>query len=200
MQLFKLHFTNFLLILRKLVNLKLEKGYEFGDILLSGPFHLDEVKSEETKNNPDEKSVVENANSASGVTGDKLSNHSFCLSMLQEVKKREKTVKIVAQEGPAAEDYARIPGAEEFVTSAPSFKEAISSTCDSAFNHDLTVCHVAMEHKGGGDKTWAKVRKYAEKLWNHTSENGMFIAVMAGDRQSNAVVGISLKKKNLKNL
>ncbi len=38
------------------------------------------------------------------------------------------------------------------------------------------------------------VKKWTEKLWSHTSQNGLFITVWPGDKNQNAFVGISLNK------
>ena len=38
------------------------------------------------------------------------------------------------------------------------------------------------------------VKKWTEKLWSHTSQNGLFITVWPGNKNQNAFVGISLNK------
>ncbi len=38
------------------------------------------------------------------------------------------------------------------------------------------------------------VKKWTEKLWSHTSQNGLFITVWPGNKTQNAFVGISLNK------
>jgi len=48
-----------------------------------------------------------------------------------------------------------------------------------------------------GKKTVNHIRKWTEKVWSHTSQNGLFVTVWPGDTNQNAFVGIALNKAKI---
>ena len=111
--------------------------------------------------------------------------------MLREIKDNKK-IRIIAQTD-FLKDYKDIPDNDNFLVEAETGKDAVSKACDSAFDNDLTICHVQMAPEDG--KKWKSLSKMTMKLWSHTSENGMFITVWNGSKDQNAFVGIALKKQ-----
>ena len=119
------------------------------------------------------------------------------LSMLSEIK-NEKKIQIITQSA-FLEEYKLIPDNDNFLVEANSAKDAVSKACDSAFDNNLTICHIKAQADGTTEnpKIWKKVSKITKKLWSHTSQNGMFITVWNGSKEQNAMVGIALKKQQI---
>ena len=65
------------------------------------------------------------------------------------------------------------------------------STLFTRYNMPELICCIFFSL----DKRSVKyVKKWTEKLWSHTSQNGLFMTVWPGNKNQNAFVGISLNK------
>ncbi len=169
---------------RKLVKLKLEKGYEFGDVLLDGttPRH------EEDEKEP-------------GASGDKEDNvHGT--SMLDQLKKNGKDIAIFCQpqtaESYSADDFE---GAKEFLEVKENAKEAVAAACARAHSvaGGLTICHVSVDVAGSRtlERKIKSVKKYTKRLWGSAPTQGMLVSAWSGDEENNMFVGITLKKDSV---
>lgn len=116
--------TLFMVLLwRKLVNLKLEKGYEFGDVILNGS-----VPNLVDKTNP--KKAEDNT-----VLG---------TSVARLLQTNNKSMKIVCQ-NEVRHDYSVIPSVDQYLIEAKTAKEALQLTTDvSACWRQLTRTFVLM--------------------------------------------------------
>ena len=75
-------------------------------------------------------------------------------------------------------------------------KETVTKSCDSCFNHDLTLCHINAGTLSE-EKRMLKVKKWTKKLWSHTSTNGLFITMWTGTATQKAFVGIAVNKAKI---
>merc|ERR1711874_367701 len=163
-----------------LVLLKLEKGYEFGDVILGG----------EVPNMTEE---------GGNVVGGMDKRHDLVTSLFKTAKQQEKTVAIVADKI-TMEEYDRFPAlvAEaKYVKAGESIEEVMDMGCDAAVNHNMTICHVDMAKEVEGktsEDVMKKVKKMAKKMFGFTSLNGLFMLILGGDSKQNGVVGIALNK------
>lgn len=178
----------------KLVLLKLENGYTFGDVLLDGTVP---DRSKESENPSDE------------ILSSTLFNHA---------KDNNQTVCIVGQtqtleqyqkysQGAVVEEIKNEKGEVDALrrgvvyADSSSDKESIKKSCELSFSHNLTICHTDLssliESENGEShkrKSVKYVKKWTEKMWSHTSLNGLFVTVWPGDKNQNAFVGIALNK------
>ena len=163
-----------------MVKLKLEKGYKYGDVILGGeiPAYLGQG--------------IEHVDKALA----KEHEERLGLSMANEIKK-EKKLKIVCSSASIADEYRKVPGNDEFLTEAETPKSAVTMACDSAFDNDLTICHVDVGDYEG-EKRWQKLAKLTKRMSNHTSQNGIFISVWSGSEDQNALVGLRFNKEEVK--
>eukprot|EP00095_Tigriopus_kingsejongensis_P007694 maker-scaffold142_size315517-snap-gene-0.17 protein:Tk07694 transcript:maker-scaffold142_size315517-snap-gene-0.17-mRNA-1 annotation:"rna exonuclease nef-sp-like isoform x4" len=155
----------------KLVNLKLDNDFSFGDAVLGGTMpHLDVDAAKEAEEN-DKKQTLG-------------------MSLLDQAKKEERNIKIVVQSN-IAQEYMAVDANESHIEQAPSLKSTLKLACDSALANNLTLCHIRAPQ---GDDMWKKVQKATKKLWRHTSVNGMFITVLTGSVDENAFVGVAMNR------
>ncbi|TRY70658.1 hypothetical protein TCAL_02867 [Tigriopus californicus] len=164
----------------KLVNLKLENGYSFGDGLLGG-----RIPNLEEEYGRDQKAV-------DPVDPGEEGQPKACLitSVLDQAKKEKKKLQIVVQ-SELAQEYKDIPGNEDSIKETDGFKATLQEACDSVLNNQLTFCHLQVSDVA---KPWKSVQKAVKKIWSHTSNNGIFITVLTGTKEENAMVGIALKR------
>ncbi len=69
----------------------------------------------------------------------------------------------------------------------------VSSVCYTALNFINYIKNVSFDFRRK-NKSMKYVKKWTEKLWSHTSQNGLFVTVWPGDKNQNAFVGIALNK------
>jgi len=160
-----------------LVNLKLEKGLQFGDAVLGGevPSINEEGRYMMSQNKLD-KSV------------------SLMTSLSKTLSKHNKSLAVVCDQslGKEYDNFQSFKSALNSFQTCGSDSEAVEAAAEAAVEHDLTVCHVQLkDQEKNEDKT---VKKFIKKLFNHTSVNGMFMVLVAGTKSQNAVAGIIVKK------
>ena len=171
-----------------LVNLKLEKGLEFGDAVLGG-----EVPSRNE----------EGYYTVSG--GDKMSKKdSLMTSLSKTLADHEKTVALVCDNkvNQQYENFANFKNSLKTFSTRDSSKEAVEAATVAATEHNLTICHVDVtEEKEGGmgedgeeSRVVKNLKKFSKKMYDHTSVNGMFMIMLAGTKNQNSVAGIVVKK------
>ena len=157
---------------RKLVLLKLEKGYNFGDDAI-----LDGSSTDRQMGQP--KTFIST-------------------SIFKEMKDKEKKICVVGTK-PILEGYEKYWTAEKSnvnIQVSESRKSSMEKACNSAFHHDMTLCHIDMEGLDE-DKKVQKAKKWTKKLWEHTSTNGLFVTVWTGSAVQKAFVGIALNKAEI---
>ena len=161
-----------------LVNLKLEKGLQFGDAVMGGevPSLTEEGRYKVTQSRLDK-------------------SESLMTSLSKTLSQHDKTVSVVCDQQ-LADKYEAFPGFKSALTSfksAASNSEAVEAAAVSAVEHNLTICHVGLqgEDRERDDK---KIKKFTKKLFSHTSLNGMFIVLLAGTNSQNSVAGILVKR------
>lgn len=156
----------------KLVLLKLEKGYDFGDAI------TDNVQL----NQQEQKTVS--------------------TTLLSTFQKSEKKINVVSTSEllETYSKYWKSSEAEEGVQlhTANNAKEAVKKACQLAFESDLNLCHVQMDQQAEASDKVKKMSKWTKKVWSHTSINGMFITVCTGSPvDQRAFLGIALNKANI---
>jgi hypothetical protein len=162
---------------RKLVLLKLEKGYNFGDAILdrAGISKLPTSDEKSTKEVP-----------------------SISTSLFHEVKGQEKKLCVVAEKTilDGYRQYWNNENGEVKFCETSDSKGSIEETCSATFNNDLTLCHLNLDSVSD-EKKISKAKKWTKKLWSHTSTNGLFVTIWTGSATQRAFVGIALNKAQI---
>ena len=155
----------------KLVLLKLEKGYDFGD------------------------AIQDNVNLDQSIKATEM----VSTSIFKEIKEKEKKITVVASQ-PILDGYEKYwtddEGSNVTLTQTENRKESIEKACNAAFSHDLTLCHVDLNGLEDAKKL-SKTKKWTKKVWEHTSTNGLFVTVWTGSPIQRAFVGIALNKASI---
>merc|ERR1719158_837519 len=161
-----------------LVILKLEKGLEFGDVVLGGAVPR-----------MDEQGVYT-------VPKSKMSKHeNLMTSLTKTLGEQHKSVALLCDKvsGECYAEFTNFKSDLKLLKTELSCKEAVEQSTASALEHNLTICHVSLGDLDQEDKI-KKVKRFSKKLFDFTSVNGMFLTVMGGDSKQNAVAGIVIKK------
>lgn len=147
----------------KLTKLKLEKGIDFGDAILTTRRQVVEkeaitgpiVRNPHSSNKMDRNTAV--------VTSDELQSETY-----------EKTI---GPESTAADGKISI-----FKNS--SNKTAVQQTCEIALNHALTLTHLTFTDKmldeNKLDKTIRKINQWIGNVWDSVAPNGMCVVLFTG--------------------
>ena len=169
-----------------LVNLKLEKGLAFGDVVLGGQVPV--MDEEGVYKMPD--SAMEQGNPKKD-----WKHENLMTSLSKTLANHEKTVALVT-DGGASQGYVDFEGfrqelklSQTLATSA----EALDAACNAAVSYNLTICHLALDEDKEADRL-SKAQEAAATLHNFTSINGMFMLILAGTETQNAVAGVTLRK------
>jgi len=161
-----------------LVILKLEKGLEFGDVVLGGAVPR-----------MDEQGVYT-------VPKSKMSKHeNLMTSLTKTLGEQQKSVGLICDKvsGECYAEFTNFKSDLKLFKADLSSKEAVEESSASALEHNLTICHVSLGDLDQEEKI-KKVKKFSKKLFDFTSLNGMFLTVMGGDAKQNAIAGIVIKK------
>ena len=160
---------------RKLVLLKIEKGFNFGDAI------KDNVHTQDLGLVNKEKSST---------------SEVISTSLFKEIQSKEKNMCVVGTQH-ILEGYKKYWENENEsnveLIETPTDKESINKGCESAFKHHLTLCHVSAGELSE-EKKVTQLKKWTKKLWEHTSTNGLFVTVWTGTPEQKAFVGIALNK------
>lgn len=162
----------------KLVNLKLEKGLAFGDVVLGGQVPV-----------MDEGGVY----TVPSAGGKEAKHENLMVSLSKTLAEREKTVALVT-DGSAEQGYRELQGFRRDLrtsSSQESVDSAVSAACTAAVEHNLTICHVDVSEEEEGE---AVARAAAATLHGFTSVNGMFVLLLAGTPVASAVAGVVVRK------
>jgi len=169
-----------------LVNLKLEKGLAFGDVVLGGQVPV--MDEEGVYKMPD--SAMEQGNPKKD-----WKHENLMTSLSKTLANHEKTVALVT-DGGASQGYVDFEGfrqelklSQTLATSA----EALDAARNAAVSYNLTICHLALDEDKEADRL-SKAQEAAATLHNFTSINGMFMLILAGTETQNAVAGVTLRK------
>jgi len=161
-----------------LIVLKLERGLEFGDVILGGQVpRMDET----------------------GVYTIPKSNmnkyENLMTSLTKTVGEQQKTVALLCDKvsGEKYDDFVNFKAELKLLKSDLTINEAVEAATNSAVEHNLTICHIDLSEFEGEEKA-KKVKKFANKLYDFTSVNGMFLTLLGGTTEQNAVAGIVIKK------
>merc|ERR1719158_2717490 len=171
-----------------LVNLKLEKGLAFGDVVLGGQVPV-----------MDEEGVYKMPASTMDQGNPKKDwkHENLMTSLCKTLANHEKTVALVT-DGGASQGYVDFEGfrqelklSQTLATSA----EALDAARNAAVSHNLTICHLALEEEEDNKvERLIKAQEAAASLHNFTSINGMFMLILGGTESQNAVAGVTLRK------
>jgi hypothetical protein len=118
------------------------------------------------------------------------------LSLADEIKKGKKSFQLVCQ-NELADQYASTQGysPEDIVRVDGGCAATVDRACQSAFENDLTLCHVKLEEGGDEKKRWSRAHEVASKMWEHVSQNGILITLWCGgDNKKNAMMGVAFRK------
>ena len=170
-----------------LVNLKLEKGLAFGDVVLGGQVPV--MDEEGVYKMP--ASTMEQGNPKKD-----WKHENLMTSLSKTLANHEKTVALVT-DGGASQGYVDFDGfrrelklSQTLATSA----EALDAARDAAVSHNLTICHLALEEEDKEVDRLSKAQEAAATLHNFTSINGMFMLILGGTESQSAVAGVTLRK------
>merc|ERR1719471_987384 len=174
----------------KLVNLKLQKGYEFGDVLLGG--HV-----------PEHEDLAGNSNQK--VDDEEEEGKVLLLSAITEIRDQKKTVSVICQ-SEVAEQHSEIPGLGDART-ADGAKEAVAVAAEAAKDEEnnLILCGVRLQGEQVGEKQWRKLDKWTRTLWDCVRPNGVLVTVWSGSGSGggegegnySGMVGVALKRQEL---
>jgi len=161
-----------------LVILKLDRGLEFGDVILGG--QVPRMDDQGVYNIP-----KSNMN--------KYEN--LMTSLSKTIKEQQKTVALLCDEvsGEKYEDFVNFKSELKLLKSDLTSKDAVEAATTAAVEHNLTICHVDLSEVEGEEKA-KKVKKFSKTLFDFTSINGMFLVLLGGTTEQNAVAGIVIKK------
>ena len=161
-----------------LVILKLDRGLEFGDVILGG--QVPRMDDQGVYNIP-----KSNMN--------KYEN--LMTSLSKTIKEQQKTVALLCDEvsGEKYEDFVNFKSELKLLKSDLTSKDAVEAATTAAVEHNLTICHVDLSEMEGEEKA-KKVKKFSKTLFDFTSINGMFLVLLGGTAEQNAVAGIVIKK------
>ncbi len=179
------------------MKLKLEKGYEFGDVLLDGTTESirNSVKKEGDKSDSD-------SDEGDKKEEDKEEDDTvLATTLLAQIRENNKKARVVCQKG-LGEEYGEVPGSEDLVeeckegssSSSSSSKAAVKRAAAAAHEYDLVVCHVRLSEGKSVEKRLERAAAMAERLWGHTSRNSMMFTVWAGSQEQNAMVGVAMNR------
>jgi len=166
-----------------LVVLKLEKGIEFGDVILGGEIPR----------------MDENGIYKIGPSSSKLNKKDNLMTPLSKaLSEHEKSVALICDTDSAVnyqECSGFMSGLKEF-KSEKDFSEIVELASAAAVDHDFTLCHVNLSELEI-EKKIKKTKKISKKLYEHTSVNGMFVILLGGTTKQNGVAGIVIKKPEI---
>merc|ERR1719369_2459382 len=151
-----------------LVILKLDKGLEFGDVVLGGAVPR-----------MDEQGIYT-------VPKSKMSKHeNLMTSLTKTLGEQQKSVGLLCDKisGECYAEFTNFKSDLKLLKVDLSSKEAVEESTSSALEHNLTICHVSLEDLDQEEK----MKKFSKKLFDFTSVNGMFLTVLGGDAKQNAV-------------
>ena len=172
---FQIALLFYLFVYRKLVLLKLEKGYSFGDAI------LDNVNTQDIQSSHPKEKTPESVIST---------------SIFKEIQSKEKNICVIGTQN-VLDGYRKYWENENETNvkliETTTEKESVQKSCESTLKHNLTLCHVNSEELSA-EKKVAKVKKWTKKLREHTSLNGLFVTVWTGTPLQKAFVGIALNK------
>eukprot|EP00092_Neocalanus_flemingeri_P015543 GFUD01016825.1.p1 GENE.GFUD01016825.1~~GFUD01016825.1.p1 ORF type:complete len:643 (+),score=200.69 GFUD01016825.1:177-2105(+) len=161
-----------------LVLKKFEHGLEFGDVILGGQVPRMDQKGEY------------------GVPKSNMDKYENLMTSLSKtVAEQQKSVALLCDEVSMEKykDFVNFKSELKLMKSELTSKEAVEAATTAAVEHNLTICHVDLTEVEGEEK--AKIiKKYAKKLYDFTSLNGMFMTLLGGTTKQNAVAGIVIKK------
>merc|ERR1712059_93312 len=149
-----------------LVLLKLDKGITFGDVMLGG--QVPSMSEEGVYTVRTSTSVAKHVN--------------LSTSLSKTLSEEQKTMALVCDEESGAKYDQLTP-----------FK-AEEATCTAALEHNFTICHLDLGGMEDGEERAKKTKKFAKKLHNFTSVNGMFMLLLGGTDKQNGVAGIVIRK------
>jgi len=169
-----------------LVNLKLEKGLAFGDVVLGGQVPV-----------MDEEGVYKMpAPMEQGNPKKDWKHENLMTSLSKTLANHEKTVALVT-DGGASQGYADFEGFRQELKLSQTLATstaALEAARNAAVAHNLTICHLALDDEEKEEDRLSKAQEAATTLHNFTSINGMFILILAGTETQNAVAGVILRK------
>lgn len=154
---------------RKLVQLKLEKGYEFGDAVLEvGAPRLKEEGSD------------------------------IVLSMADEIQtKSDKSIKLICQDGVMANDFSSLPGySDEDLTKVDGdWSKTVDCAIKASAESDLVLCQVDLkgQSENSGKKKWKNASILTRRMWDAVSEKGLLITLWCSEGSS-VLMGVGFKK------
>lgn len=166
----------------KLTKLKLQKGIDFGDAILTNRRRLNDRNQAESSSTPSDgtkeptvtsKTTTNNKmdRTTAVITSDELFGDAY-----------ERTVKEKTAEKP-------IPDANKIhIHKNASNKCAVQKTCEVALNHALVLTHLNIEQKKLNDenveKTMKKVDQWVSNIWNSAAPNALVMVLFSGQNSS----------------
>lgn len=184
----------------KLTKLKLQKGIDFGDAILTNRRQA----IERNKNQPTNDDGTSNAkpqptvNLATTSTSTNKMDRSTAVITANddhgEIYERSKKKKIDDNETMAKDNI--------HIYKTSSNKSAVQKTCEIALNHALSLTHLNVEQKKltdeNVDKTMKKIDQWIANLWESAAPNALFIVLLSGHHtsqdQSGGVAMLQIKQ------
>lgn len=181
----------------KLTKLKLQKGIDFGDAILTNRRSV----NKRNQNEPIEKSNELNTlpgTSSSSTTSNKMDRSTAVITSNDDHSETyEKTIAEKIDDNKIKTDN------KIHIYKNSSNKNAVQKTCEVALNHALSLTHLNVEQKKLSDenveKTMKKVDQWISNVWQSAAPNALFVVLFSGqhssDTLSTGVAMIQVKSK-----
>lgn len=163
----------------KLTKLKLQRGIDFGDAILTSRRQVNEKIQKISTNNETSDANKSLRMAASSTTTSKMDRSTAIITCHHDFSAAyERTVK------EKINDNETISDKQIHIYTSTSNKAAVQKTCEVALNHALTLTHLNVEQKKLADekieKTMKNVDKWIQNLWECAAPNALFIVLFSG--------------------
>lgn len=168
----------------KLTKLKLQKGIDFGDAILTSRKRV----NERNKTDPNETKTIQTEDGASSSvtssgTSDKMDRSTAVITANDEFGDAyEQTVHNKIDDNKTT-DMNKI-----HIFKNSTNKSAVQKTCEVALNHALILTHLSIEEKklteDNVEKTMKKVDQWISNIWQSSAPNALFIVLFSGSNSA----------------
>lgn len=178
----------------KLTKLKLQKGIDFGDAILTNRRKANERNQAEA-NVQNTLPAGGSASTSTSTTSNKMDRSTAVITSDEEFGQTyEQQVKEKIDESKTT-DANKI-----HIFKNSSNKSAVQKTSEVALNHALILTHLNIEEKKRSDdnveKTMKKVDQWISNIWESAAPNALFIVLFSGQQKSSGVAMLQVKSKS----
>lgn len=184
----------------KLTKLKLNRGIEFGDAVLTNRRRF----YEKNKQSPSEANNAQTNAAATSTTSSNPKDRSAAVVTSSETNQGNYQAIIDgnrAMGAPTTTDHdvstSPMAGSNTIrLFETNSNKSAVQKTCEIALNHALTLTHLTVSEKSLQEnkieKSLAKIDQWIATVWENIAPHGLFIVLFGGNTPKNTASGVAL--------